>query len=262
MQGFLGTHGENGEVMKGISSKIEELIDAAWNSAKNSDYRAWENRTYAFLASGIDDSTAKVFRKLGEESFSETWTSCRERQVGHLEGLAVKASYQGLANSSSGAASAAHATAQQTKKVFIVHGHDNEAKETVARFLERLRLQPVILHEKPNAGRTIIEKFEVFSDVGYAVVLLTPDDMCIPVASQQKPTPRARQNVILELGYFMGKLSRFRVCALYKKGVDIPSDYQGVLYIEMDQPGAWRQKLAQELVEANLPIDLDGLIHS
>ena len=150
----------------------------------------------------------------------------------------------------------------QTKKVFLVHGHDNEAKETVARFIERLSLVPVILHEQPNSGRTVIEKFEVFSDVGFAVVLLTPDDVGASSKNQKSLNPRARQNVILELGYFMGKLSRFRVCALYKQGIEIPSDYQGVLYIELDSVGAWKRKLAQELVEANFSIDMDGLLHA
>jgi predicted nucleotide-binding protein len=71
---------------------------------------------------------------------------------------------------------------------------------------------------------------------------------------------RARQNVILELGYFMGRLGRTKVCALYKGAMELPSDYQGILYVEMDRHGAWRAKLAQELVQAKLSIDLTALI--
>jgi predicted nucleotide-binding protein len=177
--------------------------------------------------------------------------------------LAVRLADSGAQKSSTEAQAAISAPpVHLTKKVFVVHGHDNEAKESVARFIERLRLSPIILHEQPNSGRTVIEKFEVFSDVGFAVVLLTPDDIGTSAAEPKNLKPRARQNVILELGYFMGKLSRFRVCALYKPGVEIPSDYQGVLYIELDPAGAWKQKLAQELVEANFSIDLDGLLRA
>ena len=73
---------------------------------------------------------------------------------------------------------------------------------------------------------------------------------------------RARQNVILELGYFLGKLGRNGVCALHKAGVELPSDYQGVVYVEMDQAGGWKARVAQELVGAKVPIDLNGLLSS
>lgn len=142
-----------------------------------------------------------------------------------------------------------------------MHGRDNEAKQTVARFLERLGLEPIILHEQPSSGLTILEKIEAHSVVGFAVVLLTPDD--IGGLAENDPTlnPRARQNVILELGYFLGKLSRKRVCALYKN-VEIPSDYQGVVFVDFDNSGAWRTRLAQELVEAGFSIDLQALLKS
>ena len=94
-------------------------------------------------------------------------------------------------------------------RVFVVHGRDAGAKNEVARFLSKLKLEPVILHEKPNQGRTIIEKFERFSDVSFAVVLLTPDDVGRPAGQSEKfDKSRARQNVILELGHFLGKLGR------------------------------------------------------
>ncbi|MCD6153547.1 MAG: nucleotide-binding protein, partial [Syntrophobacterales bacterium] len=113
----------------------------------------------------------------------------------------------------------------EAKKIFVVHGRNNEIKEAVARFLEKIGLSPIILHEQPNSGRTIIEKFEQYSnDISYAVVLLTSDDIGGIKDKNPKLQPRARQNVILELGYFMGRLGRSRVCALYDKGVELPSD--------------------------------------
>lgn len=147
----------------------------------------------------------------------------------------------------------------ESKEVFIVHGHDEAAKQTIARFIEQLELTPVILHEQSNKGRTIIEKFEDHSNVGFAVVLMTPDDVGASVNDKENLKPRARQNVILELGFFLGKLGRERVCALLK-GVEVPSDYDGVLYILMDQQEGWRLKLAKEIKAAGIDIDLNKVI--
>jgi predicted nucleotide-binding protein len=142
-------------------------------------------------------------------------------------------------------------------KVFIVHGHDELAKQTVARFMSQLDLTPVILHEQPNEGRTIIEKLEAHTSVDFAVVLLTPDDIGYLVNAESKKQPRARQNVLLELGLFIGVLGRPRVCALYKQGVEIPSDYQGVLFTEMDDAGAWKLSLAREIRQTGIDVDMN-----
>ncbi len=145
------------------------------------------------------------------------------------------------------------------KKVFIVHGHNNEIKLDVARTLEKLGLTPIILHEQPNSGNTIIEKFEENSDVGYAVVLLTDDDMG-KGKNQENLNLRSRQNVILELGFFIGSLSRKRVCPLYTSGVELPSDMSGVVYTEIDKAGNWKIKLAKELKSAGYEIDVNKII--
>jgi predicted nucleotide-binding protein len=148
-----------------------------------------------------------------------------------------------------------------SKRVFVVHGHDDGTKATVARFLERLDLEPVILHEQPNGGLTIIEKFEAYADVAFAVVLLTPDDRggtkAAPYDQQQ---PRARQNVVLELGYFLGRLGRDKVCALHMAGTEIPSDFHGVLFVQLDPGGAWQMSLARELKHVIPGVDLNKAI--
>lgn len=146
---------------------------------------------------------------------------------------------------------------QSTRRVFVVHGHDEQAKLATARFLENLRLEAIVLSEKPNEGRTIIEKFEHHADVSYAIVLLTPDDVGAPEAEPATTRPRARQNVILELGYFIGRLGRARVCALYKDGVELPSDLHGVLYVQMDAGDGWILKLAKEMKATGLDVDLN-----
>jgi predicted nucleotide-binding protein len=141
-------------------------------------------------------------------------------------------------------------------KVFVVHGRNEAVKRAVARFLRKLRLEPIILQERPNKGKTLIEKFEANSnDVEFAVVLLTPDDSGGPASKLKNRHPRARQNVILELGYFIGKLGRDKVCPILVPRVETPSDIHGVVYVPYDATGIWRRILAKEISAAGIEID-------
>ena len=141
-------------------------------------------------------------------------------------------------------------------RVFIAHGHDEAAKLLVARFIEEMGMTPVILTEQANIGRTVIEKFEQNTDVCFAVVILTPDDTASLRGGDAKPCLLARQNVILELGYFFAKLGRKKVCALHKAQVEIPSNIHGVLYIPMDEGEGWKIRLAKEMKKAGIPVEL------
>ena len=144
--------------------------------------------------------------------------------------------------------------------MFIVHGHDNEAKVTVARFVENLGIKATILDEQASKGQTIITKFEDNADeAGFAIVLLTPDDVGASNNQRNNLKPRARQNVVLELGYFMAKLGRERVCPLLKDEVEKPSDIDGLVYVPMNNPNEWQLQLAKEMKQAGLPIDLNKL---
>jgi predicted nucleotide-binding protein len=145
------------------------------------------------------------------------------------------------------------------RDIFVVHGHDKELLETVARFLTKLELNPIILHEQPSKGKTIIEKVETYSNVKFAVVLLTPDD--VGAENQQEPDlkPRARQNIILELGYFIGKLGREHACPLYKGDVELPSDFEGVIYVPIDKSDGWKLTLAKEIRASGIDVDLNLL---
>ena len=139
-----------------------------------------------------------------------------------------------------------------TDEVFVVHGHD-VVRHAVSDLISSAGLHPVMLDGRPNRGRTIIEKLEDHCNTSFAVVLMTPDDEGRKKGSRRLK-PRARQNVILELGYFLARLGRQRVCALYVAGVELPSDFHGVLYIELDEGGTWRRLLLGELVAAGLPV--------
>ena len=143
--------------------------------------------------------------------------------------------------------------AADTKRVFLVHGHDETARERVARFLEKVGLEVVILHEQPNAGKTLIEKLEDNTDVGYAVVLLTADDEG-RARGEEVFRPRARQNVVFEAGYLMGHLGRDRVTLLHSPDVELPSDMHGLVYIRMDKEGAWEATLFRELEKAKMRV--------
>lgn len=144
-------------------------------------------------------------------------------------------------------------------KVFIVHGRDNLAKTEVARFIEKLGLTPIILHEQASANMTIIEKIESYSNVGYGLVLYTPCDIGALNDGNNEFKPRARQNVVFEHGYLIGKLGRERVSALVKGVVEIPNDISGIVYTNMDDAHAWEYAIAKELRHLGYDIDMNKL---
>lgn len=144
--------------------------------------------------------------------------------------------------------------------VFVVHGEDDEAKISVATFIEKLGLKAVILHEQPNAGQRIIEKSERDAAIsGYAVVILTSDDMGDSKEDIDDAKLRAIQNVMLELGYFCGALGRRRVSVLTKEGVNVPSDFLGVACTLLDPRGDWQLSLARDMKSAGLSFDANRI---
>ncbi|MDY0952131.1 nucleotide-binding protein [Bacillus thuringiensis] len=144
------------------------------------------------------------------------------------------------------------------KKVFIVHGHDESVKIAVARFLERLALKPIILHEQASGGTTIIEKIENNTDVGFGIVLYTPCDLG-KAKNDDELQIRARQNVVFEHGYLIAKLGRSNVCALVKDNIEKPNDISGVVYINYDSGTGWHMELFKELKNAGYELDANNL---
>lgn len=151
-------------------------------------------------------------------------------------------------------------TFPKSKEVFLVHGHDDLAKHEMARFIKDLGFEPIILHEQANSGRTIIEKIEEYSNVGFGVVLYTPCD----VGAKSTDTPdfkaRARQNVVFEHGFMNGKLGRSNVCAFVKGEIETPSDISGVVYVKMDDHGAWKIVLVKEMRNSGYNIDMNKVV--
>jgi len=152
---------------------------------------------------------------------------------------------------------------QPSKNVFIVHGRERKPLKELKTMVWGFGLNPIVLHEKPSGSRTIVEKLEKYSDVGYAFVILTPDDIGGPkhkldrylrkidVRALGDFRERARQNVILEFGYFIGKLGRDRVCCLHKGDVELPSDMHGIVYIPFKESvNEVKGKIMNELEEA------------
>lgn len=146
----------------------------------------------------------------------------------------------------------------EKKSVFIVHGRDSLAKTEAARFVEKLGFKAVILHEQVSAGKTIIEKIEEHTNVGFALILYTPCDKG-GIAGVEDQKFRARQNVIFEHGYMISKLGRENVCALIKGDIEVPNDISGVVYVSLDDHGAWHYAVAKELRNSGYAVDMNDI---
>jgi len=147
---------------------------------------------------------------------------------------------------------------REKSEVFIVHGHDDLAKVETARFIEQLGFKPIILHEKASGGQTIIEKIESHSNVGFGVVLYTPCDIGAKTGNETELKHRARQNVVFEHGFLIGKIGRKNVSALVKGDVETPNDISGVVYIQMASD--WKLELAKELRNSGYSVDMNKVI--
>lgn len=144
-------------------------------------------------------------------------------------------------------------------EVFIVHGHNEEAKAKTARFITKLGFNPIILHEQVSSSKTVIEKIEKYTDVGFGIILYTPCDIGAKNVEKPNYQNRARQNVVFEHGFLIGKIGRENVCALVKSEVETPNDISGVVYVKMDNDDAWQIKIAKEMRNSGYDVDLNKL---
>ncbi len=243
-----------------LRNQIEEgtvLLDSG-SEVSLDDYSPWMSVTRDMLERVFGKDSLNVSSVMAIGKYGGSPADKLRKQIKQLEKL-IKL----LPKPEAGVAPRASAPVAG-HKIFLVHGHD-EVLHEVARFLGHYlgrQEDVIVLGEQPNQGRTIIEKFEDCSaEVGFAVVLLTPDDRGGPTdTSFDQQQQRARQNVILELGYFLNHLGRKRVCVLHSEGVEIPSDYKGVAYINLDKTDGWQPKLTKELEAAGFPVDMNRAV--
>jgi hypothetical protein len=141
-----------------------------------------------------------------------------------------------------------------SSQVFIVHCHDHVTMQKVRDFVEEIGLEPIILSQQASSSKTIIEKIESYSNVGFGIVLYTPCDVGTKKGNLQYHY-RARQNVVFEHGFLIGKLERKRVVALTKDGIETPNDISGIIYIKIDDSEEWKKVLLIEMKEQGLLIN-------
>lgn len=253
------------KALERLQAALDEIPDLKALNAESPRFSKWTRNTEVAITNTFGDDTRHI------QDFTSVHyyvmfapASLHETQEAYVKGLVSAASvlesmidevkeYWPSDDQQTTSARSQQEEPVTSNEVFLVHGRDEGAKQTVARFLEQLELKPIVLAEQPSQGLTIIEKFEKHAPVEFALVLLTPDD-----AGSLEGEPgqhRARQNVVFELGYFIGKLGREGVCALTKGKVEIPSDYSGVVYIQLDDPGAWKLTLVKELKTAGFDVD-------
>lgn len=237
----------------------------------DAEYENWSKYNEVLL-SRLFDNSAVVDEYIEFYGGSYSMMTTLEEQIGYherdvtaridrLKGILERLELIPEQPTNSIYSSSVESAVTNSNEVFIVHGHDRTVKSEVARFVEQLGLEATILEEKPGGGRTIIEKFERYaSNAGFAIVLLTPDDVGAPRDRQEDLKPRARQNVIFEIGYFFKGLGRGRVCAMSKEDVEFPSDLNGVSYVLLDSQDGWKLKLFREMKEAGFSIDSDKLV--
>lgn len=252
------------DVLSIISRQVEILKNI--DDSLQNRLPQWRDRTLRFLRNKVIEDELRILAKIDGKDWPDE-KKLYLQYIRELENGIKEIPEQYLITEvlpdkpESSNTNGGNHTAIKSNRVFVVHGHDSLAKTEVARALEKLGLEAIILHEQPNEGKTVIEKFERdASQVSFAVVLLTPDDIGYPNNKPGTKKSRARQNVILELGYFCGILGRSNVCVLFKGDIEIPSDYLGVVYVDMDDGGAWRFNLAKELKQSGMSVDLNNLV--
>lgn len=262
------------EIFKKLVDNIDVLISKHVTS-EDSDFRQWQTRTERFLSKyyGKDSEELNSFLEtsfspimyFGGQSKEETYiieaNSCKMGLESTKDTFTVYLEEIKESISSCTPNSSEESSKRENRKIFIVHGHDEAAKIEIARFLEHLDFEPIILHEQADKGLTIIEKIESYSNVGFAVVLYTECDLGrAKEDDESKQHYRARQNVVFEHGFLIGKLKRENVCALVKGNVETPGDISGVVYTLFDSAGGWKLKLLKNMQAAGYEIDTSKLI--
>lgn len=270
------------EVLDGLSSFRERLLGEVVSAYKQRGgtygrerFDTWRRKFSQFLSENLPAEVSTLNSKLihyayvvhrGESDAERFWREDGDTMVSYIDSLILDVENDEYdfpnPESDSGKESSDIAIGSKSKdltEVFIVHGHDGEAKERTARFVEKLGFRAVILHEQASRGRTIIEKIEKYTNVGFAIVLYTPDDLgnVKENADKGELKARARQNVVFEHGYLIGKLGRENVVPLVAGAIELPNDISGMVYISDKD---WQVDIAKEMKDAGYEIDFNKLL--
>jgi len=230
-----------------------EYLKQSFNNPNNEYKKTYENAGFSFLGT--------IRRGGSNDNPVQEKKSIISAHITNLKNLVTKTPL--LKSSIIKSLTPSHSIHNRSgtmNEVFIVHGHHESAKQKTARFIEKLGFKPIILHEQASSGKTIIEKIEEYSNVGFGIVVYTPCDVGSKQSDSTKLKPRARQNVVFEHGYLIGKIGRSNVCALVKGDIETPNDISGVVYVNMDDDDAWHLKMAKELRNSGYEVDMNKVI--
>lgn len=274
-----GIHGY-GAMPRGFISQEERQYNKHEIESFKNEFYKWSDYNSELLKQAFDypeneyqreyDNTGIAMILMGDENVMEDYYNRINKKIAFLERMIEKLPLLPKAETSTPAQIDISKTIDK-KRVFIVHGHNDALKIEVARIVEHMGLEAIILHEQEDYGKTIIEKFEAnASDIGFAIILLTADDMGVSKRDSERETKekdfkaelqaRARQNVVFEMGYFIGKLNRAHVFLLMEAGVEKPGDLDGVIYTPVDSEGVWKYKLAKRLDAIGYSINMKAIL--
>lgn len=256
--------------------KGEAILQSANNfqtlGAAQVNYRSWHDFNLELLKQSFNNEVNEYWKDYkGEGEYTVRFVSMggrsQEQILGEFNSVLIKkidnlkrlqSKLPLLKSNTSARDKISVATELDKSQVFIVHGHDEAAKHEVARFIDRLGLHPIILHEQASSGKTIIEKIEEYTSVGFGIVLYTECDLGAKKGEEHKLSFRARQNVVFEHGFLIGKIGRKNVCALVKGNVETPGDITGVVYVSMQSD--WKFALAKELRNSGYEVDMNKVV--
>lgn len=242
-----------------IKAKESKTTTMGYLGISGPEYRSWINEINIFSQRHLSNRHP-LYSEISYACTHQNLPSTFKNLMGYLQTLLNDNEFWSTdySNSINRTDQGVAETTHMKDKVFIVHGHDKEAIAETALTLERAGFEAIILHEQPDIGNTIIEKIEKHTDVAYAVILYTPCDLG-RAKEELEDKYRARQNVVFEHGYLMGKLGRDHVAALVKGNIETPGDLGGIVYIPMDPDGFWKVKLAKSMNAVNLNFDLNSI---
>ena len=241
-----------------LHNEIDELKNK--DSSSDSDFKAWKTDVQLCL-SGLYGENSIQFKNFNSRHFSPMViggnTDWHKPYVRDLETTKKEFERYICDFEEEGINTNMGKNRTSNNKVFIVHGHDGELKEKVARRLEQQGIEAIILSEQVNRGRTIIEKLEAYSDVNVAIILFTQDDLGVAKEEKGNEKYRARQNVVFEAGYFMGYLGRENIIMIADENVEIPGDLSGMVYTTRD---SWEFEMLKELNAAGMKVNMNKLL--